>query len=184
MAQGAASRLRLPQLRGSGATPAGRRPRVALHGHHGHEDRSPPRRAHRSPVGGHRSRRGPASRAALCRARRGDRRRRVGRGREVPLGDEVLAALKAERHLRGPLVFCTAEGRMFKKNECKHPLWRACKRAGLRDDRLARPSAHVRFASRDARRGDEGGAGAARSRDDRDDECATRISAPTCPATP
>jgi integrase len=56
-----------------------------------------------------------------------------GKGREVPLGDEVLAALKAERHLRGPLVFCTAEGRMFNKNECKHPLWRACKRAGLRE---------------------------------------------------
>jgi integrase len=55
-----------------------------------------------------------------------------GKGREVPLGDEVLSALKAERHLRGPLVFCTADGRMFKKNECKHPLWRACKRAGLR----------------------------------------------------
>jgi integrase len=56
-----------------------------------------------------------------------------GKGREVPLGDEVLAALKAERHLRGPLVFCTAEGRMFTKNECKHPLWRGCKRASLRD---------------------------------------------------
>jgi len=55
-----------------------------------------------------------------------------GKGREVPLGDEVLAVLKAERHLRGPLVFCTADGRMFKKNECKHPIWRACKRAGLR----------------------------------------------------
>jgi site-specific recombinase XerD len=35
--------------------------------------------------------------------------------------------------MRGPLVFCTAEGRMFNKNECKHPLWRACKRAGLRE---------------------------------------------------
>lgn len=55
-----------------------------------------------------------------------------GRGREVPLGDEVLAALKGERHLRGPLVFCTVDGRMLRKNECKHPLRRACKRAGLR----------------------------------------------------
>jgi len=55
-----------------------------------------------------------------------------GKGREVPLGDEVLSSLKAERHLRGPLVFCTADGRMLKKNEVKHPLWRACKRAGLR----------------------------------------------------
>jgi integrase len=55
-----------------------------------------------------------------------------GKGREVALGDEVLAALKAERHLRGPLVFCAADGRMWKKNECKHPLWRACRKAGLR----------------------------------------------------
>ena len=37
-------------------------------------------------------------------------------------------------------------------------------------DRLARPSAHVRFAPRDAWRGDEGGAGAARARHDRDDD--------------
>ena len=31
-----------------------------------------------------------------------------GKGRDVPLGDEAIAALKAERHLRGPLVFCDA----------------------------------------------------------------------------
>jgi integrase len=55
-----------------------------------------------------------------------------GRSRDVPLGDDVLAALKAHRHLKGQLVFCTTEGRMFRNNECKHPLWRACKRAGLR----------------------------------------------------
>lgn len=55
-----------------------------------------------------------------------------GKGREVPLGDEAKAALKAERHLRGPLVFCTRDGRMLRKNECKHPLWRACRKAGLR----------------------------------------------------
>ena len=55
-----------------------------------------------------------------------------GKGREVPLGDEVLAALKKHRHLRGELVFCAIDGSMLGKNECKHPLWRACKRAGLR----------------------------------------------------
>jgi integrase len=55
-----------------------------------------------------------------------------GKGREVPLGDEAIAALKAERHIRGPLVFCNLDGRMWKKNECKHPIWRACKKAGLR----------------------------------------------------
>jgi site-specific recombinase XerD len=43
-----------------------------------------------------------------------------------------LAALKSHRHLRGSLVFCANDGRMLGKEECKHPLWRACKRAGLR----------------------------------------------------
>jgi integrase len=55
-----------------------------------------------------------------------------GRSREIPLGDEVLAALKGHRHLRGQLVFCSDYGRMLKKNEVKHPLWRATRRAGLR----------------------------------------------------
>jgi integrase len=55
-----------------------------------------------------------------------------GRSREVALSPEAVRSLKAHRHLRGELVFCTDGGRMFTKNECKHPLWRACKRAGLR----------------------------------------------------
>jgi integrase len=55
-----------------------------------------------------------------------------GRAREVPLSPETVKALKQHRHLRGELVFCTDAGRMFRKNETKHPLWRACKRAGLR----------------------------------------------------
>jgi integrase len=55
-----------------------------------------------------------------------------GKGREVPLGEEVLRILKAFRHLRGPLVFCAEDGRMLTKGECKHPLWRTCRRAGLR----------------------------------------------------
>jgi len=55
-----------------------------------------------------------------------------GRTREIPLGDDVLAALKRHRHLRGDVVFCKEDGGMFTKGESKHPLWRACKRAGLR----------------------------------------------------
>jgi len=55
-----------------------------------------------------------------------------GKTREIPLGDDVLAALKRHRHLRGDVVFCTSAGAMFTKGESKHPLWRACKRAGLR----------------------------------------------------
>jgi integrase len=54
-----------------------------------------------------------------------------GRAREIALGDRVLAALKAHRHLRGPLVFCTADGQMFRRNQTYAPLNRAIKRAGL-----------------------------------------------------
>jgi integrase len=93
-----------------------------------------------------------------------------GKGREVPLGDEVLAALKTERHLRGPLVLCTPEGRMFTKHECKHPLWRACKRSGLRE--IGWHVLRHTFASHLVMRGAtmEAVQGAARSRHDRDDE--------------
>jgi len=55
-----------------------------------------------------------------------------GKGREIALGNEVLAALKAHRHLRGPLVFCSMDGEMLTPGELKWPLWRACKKAGLR----------------------------------------------------
>lgn len=55
-----------------------------------------------------------------------------GRTREIPLGLEVLRALKAHRHLKGEFVFPGPEGRLLHKNETKHPLWRACRRAGLR----------------------------------------------------
>jgi integrase len=52
--------------------------------------------------------------------------------RVVDLGDEVRAALAAHRHLRGPLVFCDADGRQLTKGECKWPLWHACTGAQLR----------------------------------------------------
>jgi site-specific recombinase XerD len=55
-----------------------------------------------------------------------------GKGREVPLSNDCVRALQAHRHLRGPYVFCYADGRMLRPNECKRPLWRACKKAGLR----------------------------------------------------
>ncbi len=55
-----------------------------------------------------------------------------GKKREVDLGDEAIAALKNARHLKGDLVFCGDDGRMLGKNETKHPLWRACRKAGLR----------------------------------------------------
>jgi integrase len=55
-----------------------------------------------------------------------------GKPREIPLGDEVRAALKAHRHLRGSLVFCDAGGGMLTTTLTRAPLWRACKKAGLR----------------------------------------------------
>jgi integrase len=55
-----------------------------------------------------------------------------GKPREVPLSSEALKALKGQRHLRGQLVFCDLDGKMLDKGECKWPLWRAAKKAGLR----------------------------------------------------
>jgi integrase len=53
------------------------------------------------------------------------------RSREIALGDRVLAALKAHRHLRGPFVFCAEDGRMWTRTETYAPLHRAIKRAKL-----------------------------------------------------
>jgi len=55
-----------------------------------------------------------------------------GRNREVPLSPDALEALKAQRHLRGELVFCAADGTPWRENQLRRPLYRACKRAGLR----------------------------------------------------
>jgi integrase len=55
-----------------------------------------------------------------------------GKGREIALRNGAVAALKAHRHLRGPLVFCDQGGDMLTTGETKHPLWRACRRAQLR----------------------------------------------------
>jgi integrase len=55
-----------------------------------------------------------------------------GKPREIPLGETVLRALKAHRHLRGELVFPGVGGGLLTKGECKWPLWRACKLGGLR----------------------------------------------------
>jgi integrase len=56
-----------------------------------------------------------------------------GKGRAVPLSDELRAALRElPSRLAGGLVFPAEGGRYLRKNECKWPLWRACKRAELR----------------------------------------------------
>jgi len=55
-----------------------------------------------------------------------------GRERTVPMTETLHAALKAHRHLRGRWVFMTLDGKRMTRNRLKHPLWDACKRAGLR----------------------------------------------------
>lgn len=55
-----------------------------------------------------------------------------GKAREIPLNASATAALQKARHLRGPYVFCNEAGQRFTPDECKHPLARACRRAGLR----------------------------------------------------
>jgi len=55
-----------------------------------------------------------------------------GKSREVPLSKEAVKTLKGQRHLRGELVFSDVSGTLFTKESCKHPLWRASKRSGLR----------------------------------------------------
>lgn len=54
-----------------------------------------------------------------------------GKSREIPLCDSLVAALKAHRHLKGELVFCDEYGDPVVQYT-RHPLWRACQRAGLR----------------------------------------------------
>lgn len=56
-----------------------------------------------------------------------------GRNREVPLSQTVLVALKEHRHLRGPFVFCTPDGKILNAyNRCQYAIARQCRRAGLR----------------------------------------------------
>jgi integrase len=54
-----------------------------------------------------------------------------GRNRTVPLSDEALATLKAHRHLRGPYVFCSEEGRRLSHSRVKRVAPATCQAAGL-----------------------------------------------------
>ena len=55
-----------------------------------------------------------------------------GRSREVPLGDDVIAALKAHQHPRTH-VFDNADGTLLTASQCRKPLHRIARRAGLRE---------------------------------------------------
>lgn len=56
-----------------------------------------------------------------------------GKGREVPLSNDALAALKSHRHLKGPYVFCREDGHPFTHDQdcIKGLVASICKRAGL-----------------------------------------------------
>ena len=56
-----------------------------------------------------------------------------GKPREIPMGDDVIEALRAHRHKRGSLVFCNAAGNVLTAGQLGWPLKRALKRAGLRE---------------------------------------------------
>lgn len=55
-----------------------------------------------------------------------------GRAREVPLSRQALEELKAQRHLRGELVFCDGDGKRLTQDQVEKPLRLACEKAGLR----------------------------------------------------
>lgn len=55
-----------------------------------------------------------------------------GKTRKVPLSPTLEAALKAHRHLKGPLAFCQEDGRPLTLWHLHGALDRAARRAGLR----------------------------------------------------
>ncbi len=91
-----------------------------------------------------------------------------GRNRELPLSGDALAALKAQRHLRGELVLRRSRTGMEGERVQVAPL--ACLQEGrAAPDQLARAAAQLRFAPGDAAGAAQGGAGADGPCDDRDD---------------
>ena len=56
-----------------------------------------------------------------------------GRARTLDLTGRLEAALKEMRHLRGSFVFSDADGDRWDRDGMDELLWRACRRAGLRE---------------------------------------------------
>ena len=86
-----------------------------------------------------------------------------GRERVVPLSRDALAALKAYRHLRGPYVFCGANGKPHSYDVVREvAVPAACTAAGIQARDASCATAHLRLASRHARSAIAGGEGTPR----------------------
>jgi integrase len=92
-----------------------------------------------------------------------------GKAREIALSNEAVAALKAHRHLRGPLVFCTMDGHMLKYTGAAARAVEGVQEGRAADSAVALTAPWVRESPGDAWRAAQGGAGAAGARDDPDD---------------
>ena len=57
---------------------------------------------------------------------------KTDRRREIPLSQDAIAALRAHKHLKGELIFSQPDGSLLREEMTRHPIWRACKKAGLR----------------------------------------------------
>lgn len=69
-------------------------------------------------------------RQSIVRGRtKGTKSRRI---RTVDLGHDVATELARHRHLRGPYVFCDADGKPLTSGACKTPLYVACEGSQLR----------------------------------------------------
>jgi integrase len=55
-----------------------------------------------------------------------------GRLRTIPMTDELAAALKAHRHLKGEFVFCDADGQRLSRGALDWILKKVCRRASIR----------------------------------------------------
>lgn len=55
-----------------------------------------------------------------------------GRGRDIPLSPRTMVALKRHSRFRREYVFTSKDGTMLTEGQCRWPLRRACRQAGLR----------------------------------------------------
>ncbi|MBM4396156.1 MAG: site-specific integrase [Deltaproteobacteria bacterium] len=55
-----------------------------------------------------------------------------GKPREIPMNSRLVEVLKAARHERGELVFCTLDGKVLDQANVKRPFFAALRKAGLR----------------------------------------------------